>query len=73
MRTEYDFSKSVKNPYPQKLHQQVTVKVDDSTLSYFQQLSEQNGIPYQSLIALYLRDCALQRRQLSVNWLEATP
>jgi hypothetical protein len=71
MRTEYDFSNSVTNPYIQQLNQQVTVTVDDSTLTYFQQLSEQNGIPYSSLIALYLRDCALQHRQLSVNWLEA--
>ena len=67
MRKEYDFSDSVKNPYFQKLDKQVTVELDDNTLAYFQQLSEQNGIPYQSLITLYLRDCALQHRQLSIK------
>jgi predicted DNA binding CopG/RHH family protein len=71
MRTEYDFSDSVKNPYIKKLDKQVTVELDDNTLAYFQQVSEQSGIPYQSLIALYLRDCALQHRQLSIKWLEA--
>ena len=71
MRTEYDFSDSVTNPYINQLDKQVIVELDDKTLAYFQQLSEQKGIPYQNLIALYLRDCALQRRQLSIQWLEA--
>jgi len=67
MRTEYDFSDSVKNPYFKELDNLVTVEIDDHTLAYFQQLSKQSGIPYQNLITLYLRDCALQHRQISIK------
>jgi predicted DNA binding CopG/RHH family protein len=68
MREHYDFSNSVKNPYFEKVKQQITIPVDDETLGYFKTLSAKNGIPYQNLIHLYLRDCAQQQKQLSVNW-----
>lgn len=68
MKNEYDFSKSKKNPYAKKLKKQVTIRLDEDTLLYFKDLSEDNGIPYQSLINLYLRDCALHHKKLQMGW-----
>ena len=68
MRDHYDFSKSVKNPYSKKLKKQVTIRLDEDTIEYFKGMAEDKGIPYQSLINLYLRDCADSHRELKVNW-----
>lgn len=68
MKEEYDFSKSIKNPYTQKLKKQITIRIDGDTIMYFKNLSGETGIPYQNLINLYLRDCALQKRKLSLKW-----
>lgn len=68
MREEYDFSKSRKNPYTQKLKKQITIKLDNDTIDYFKKQSQQSGIPYQTLINLYLSDCATQNRQLEMKW-----
>lgn len=68
MREEYDFSKSRKNPYVQKLKKQITINLDSDTIEYFKTQSKQSGIPYQTLINLYLSDCAIQNRQLHLNW-----
>ena len=68
MRKEYDFSKARKNPYAKRLKKQITIRLDDPTIGYFKNLSEELGIPYQTLINLYLRDCASNKRKLSMNW-----
>lgn len=68
MRKEYDFSKSRKNPYIAQLKKQITIRLDEDSITYFKAVSEDVGIPYQSLINLYLRDCAASRRKLSLNW-----
>lgn len=68
MRTEYDFSKSTKNPYASKLKKQITIRLDEESISYFKSISEDVGIPYQSLINLYLRDCATSHRKLNLKW-----
>jgi uncharacterized protein (DUF4415 family) len=68
MRDKYDFSKSKKNPYASKLKKQITIRLDEDTIAYFKALAEQKGIPYQSLINLYLRDCAEQNRDLKIKW-----
>jgi len=62
MRDHYDFSKSKKNPYAKKLKKQITIRLDEDTIAYFKALAEQKGIPYQSLINLYLRDCAAHHK-----------
>ena len=64
MRDNYDFSKSVKNPYAKKLKKQITIRVDEDTITYFKNMAEDKGIPYQSLINLYLRDCAQTHKEL---------
>lgn len=68
MRKEYDFSAARKNPYASQLKKQVTIRLDEDSISYFKSLSEEVGIPYQSLINLYLRDCAESHRKLNLDW-----
>ena len=68
MKKEYDFSKAQKNPYAAKLKLQVTIRMDEVTVSYFKRLAEETGIPYQTLINLYLRDCAVSEKKPSMQW-----
>jgi uncharacterized protein (DUF4415 family) len=68
MRKEYDFSAARKNPYASQLKKQITIRLDEEAIDYFKTLSEQVGIPYQSLINLYLRDCAASHRKLNLTW-----
>ena len=68
MKKEYDFSKGKKNPYITDLKKQVTIRLDAETINYFKTLSEDNGIPYQTLINLYLRDCAQKGKRLGMGW-----
>jgi len=68
MRKEYDFSKGKKNPYAAKLKKQITIRLDDLTIEYFKKMAEETGIKYQTLINLYLRDCASHNRKLAMKW-----
>ena len=68
MRKHYDFTKATKNPYATRLKRPVTIRLDESTIAYFKQLSEETELPYQSLINLYLRDCAASGRRLDLTW-----
>lgn len=70
MRDEYNISElnPRKNPYAQGLKRQITINLDSATIDYFKQQSEVSGIPYQSLINLYLRDCVQNKRQLQMSW-----
>jgi predicted DNA binding CopG/RHH family protein len=68
MRKEYDFSKARPNPYAKRLKRSVTIRLDEATIAYFKRLSEENAIPYQTLINLYLRDCAAHDRKLALSW-----
>ena len=68
MRKHYDFSKARKNPYAKRLKKQVTIRLDEPTLAYFKDLGERVGMPYQTLINMYLRDCAEARKELRLLW-----
>ena len=68
MRKQYDFSKSRKNPYATQLKKQITIRLDVDSIRYFKAISQKVGIPYQSLINLYLRDCATANRKLDLRW-----
>ena len=68
MRKEYDFTKARKNPYASRLKKQITIRLDEDAIGYFKSVAEQTGIPYQTLINLYLRDCAASRRKVSLSW-----
>ncbi len=70
MRKHYDFDKmkGEKNPYVRQLKQPITIRLDKSTVAYFKSLAAELGMPYQSLINLYLRDCALHQKKLQIKW-----
>ncbi len=70
MRKHYDFStmQGKKNPYVKHLKKPVTMRIDRDTVAYFKSMATDSGIPYQSLINLYLRDCAVNHRKLQMEW-----
>lgn len=68
MRKEYDFSKGRRNPYAATLKRQVTIRLDEQTIKYFKALARECGIPYQTLINLYLRECAAAGKRLALHW-----
>lgn len=68
MKAHYDFSAALKNPYAKRLKRSVTIRLDESTVEYFKTLAAETELPYQSLINLYLRDCAASGRRLSLSW-----
>ena len=70
MKKEYDLStmKSRPNPYAKELKKQVTMRLEEDVIDYFKKMAEGVGIPYQSLINLYLRDCVSSHRKLKMQW-----
>ena len=70
MKAEYDLSKmkSRKNPYASKLKKSVTMRLSEDVIGYFKAMAEEAGVPYQSLINLYLRDCVAHHRKLDIKW-----
>jgi uncharacterized protein (DUF4415 family) len=70
MKAEYDFSKmrSRRNPYASKLKKAVTMRLSEDVLDYFKGMAAESGVPYQSLINLYLRDCLAQNRRIRISW-----
>ena len=71
VKKEYDFSNARKNPYADKVKQQITINLNQSTVQYFKDLAKKTGLPYQTLINLYLTDCADKKRQPEVSWIPA--
>tara|TARA_R110002074_G_scaffold3495_1_gene18457 strand:+ start:482 stop:697 length:216 start_codon:yes stop_codon:yes gene_type:complete len=70
MKAEYDLSKmkSRPNPYAAKLKKPVTMRLGEDVLDYFKEMAERNGVPYQTLINLYLRDCMTNKREIDIRW-----
>ena len=68
MKKEYDFSKSKKNPYSGILKKTVTIRLGQDVIEYFKSLAAELGLPYQQLINLYLRECAAQKKKLTMKW-----
>ena len=70
MEEEYDLSqfKSRKNPYARRLKKQVTLRLAPDIVEYFKEMAQETGLPYQSLINLYLQDCVSSHRKLKMNW-----
>jgi uncharacterized protein (DUF4415 family) len=68
MRKRYDFSRARRNPYAKRLKKQVTIRLDQDTLTYFRKMGERLEIPYQTLINMYLRDCADSHKELRLKW-----
>ena len=70
MRDEYKIGElnPRKNPYASRLKKQITINIDGSTVDYFKSMAAVDGFPYQTLINLYLRDCADNRRKIQMSW-----
>ena len=68
MKEHCDFSKAKRNPYARRLKQQVTIRLDHDTVTYFKRLAEETGVRYQTLINLYLRECVSTGKKLSNTW-----
>ena len=68
MKKEYDFSNAKPNPYASQLKKTITIRIDEESISYFKELAEETGLPYQSLINLYLKDCATNKRKPDIKW-----
>jgi uncharacterized protein (DUF4415 family) len=73
MRKHYDFSRAKRNPYARRLKKQITIRLDEPTIDYFRAIADEVSIPYQTLINLYLRDCATSGRKLALNWPSEKP
>ena len=73
MKADYDLAKlkARKNPYASKLKKPVTIRLSEDVVEYFKGMAEEAGIPYQSLINLYLRDCLASHRKLQIKWPQA--
>ena len=68
MKAEYDFTNARKNTYSNRLKKQITINIDSDTIDYFKAQSQDSGIPYQTLINLYLSDCVKNKRRLNLSW-----
>jgi len=70
MKDHYDIEKlnPRKNPYTRLQKKQITININSNTIDYFKSEAERTGIPYQTLINLYLTDCAEKKKTLNLNW-----
>ena len=68
MKQEYDFSKAKKNPYTKLLKKQITINLSNEVLDYFKGMSEETGIPYQTLINFCLLRIARDKKRLDSEW-----
>lgn len=70
MKDEYDLAKfkSKKNPYASKLKKPITMRVSEDVIAYFKDMAKESGVPYQSLINLYLKDCVANHRKIDISW-----
>ena len=68
MRSHYDFSKGIKNPYADTLKKQITIRLDDSVIDYFKDMAKKTGISYQNIINYYLLVCVKEKRRLELTF-----
>ena len=68
LEKEFDFSKAIKNPYIKELKKQVTIKISPTVIDYFKEEAVETGIPYQTLINLYLTESVREKRKLDISW-----
>lgn len=68
MKKEYDFPQSIKNPYIRSLKKQITIRIENETIEYFKRLAAETDIPYQKLINMFLKDCAINEKKPSISW-----
>lgn len=69
LEPEYDLSKMKKrpNPFAKRLKKQVTISLVINVIEYFENMAQEAGISSQELINIYLQDCVVSQRKLSIN------
>ena len=69
MRYDYDLTNAIKNPYSDRLKKQITIRLDDNAvISYFKEMADQTGMPYQNIINYYLLDCVKNNKQMKISF-----
>lgn len=68
MKKEYDFSQAKRNPYSGQLKKAITIRIDEDSITYFKDMADETGLPYQILMNMYLKDCAENKRKLDIKW-----
>ena len=68
MKKEYDFSQAKRNPYSGQLKKTITIRIDEDSITYFKDIADETGLPYQVLMNMYLKDCAENKRKLDIKW-----
>lgn len=68
MRDDYDFTNSIKNPYADRLKKQITIRLDDAVITYFKEMAEQTGMPYQVIINYYLLECVKKNKKMMISF-----
>ena len=68
MKAKYAFSKGKKNPYSKQLKKQIVISISEEVIDYFEQLSEETSVPYQTLINFYLLDCVKNKKKMNISF-----
>ena len=68
MKKEYDFSQAKRNLYSGQLKKTITIRIDEDSITYFKDMADETGLPYQVLMNMYLKDCAENKRKLDIKW-----
>ena len=68
MKKEYDFSQAKRSPYSGQLKKTITIRIDEDSITYFKDMADETGLPYQVLMNMYLKDCAENKRKLDIKW-----
>ncbi|ORF36988.1 CopG family antitoxin [Snodgrassella alvi] len=68
MKKDYDFSQAKRNPYSGQLKKTITIRIDEDSITYFKDMADETGLPYQVLMNMYLKDCAENKRKLDIKW-----
>lgn len=68
MKKEYDFSQAKRNPYSGQLKKTITIRIDEDSITYFKDMADETGLPYQVLMNMYLKDCVENKRKLDIKW-----
>ena len=69
MRDDYDFTNAIKNPYSDRLKKQITIRLDDNAvISYFKEMADQTGMPYQNIINYYLLDYVKNNKNMKISF-----
>lgn len=67
MKKEVDFSNAIRNPYVDKtLKRQVTINLNGNVIDYFKNMAKSKGVPYQTLINIFLNDCVNKKLDIAV-------